>query len=73
MVGMAQRVAVARRLVTKAAFLLPDEPLGPALTRLRLQDELSKNSTMIVTHDLEEAIYLGDRHVIMHPLPGESP
>jgi sulfonate transport system ATP-binding protein len=76
--GMAQRVAIARALVTKPRFLLLDEPLGAldALTRLRLQDELLRivrhqgATAVLVTHDVDEAVYLGDRLVIMHPHPG---
>lgn len=71
--GMAQRAAIARALVTEPKVLLLDEPLGSldALTRLNLQRELQRiwqrqGSTMImVTHDVEEALYLGDRVVVM--------
>jgi sulfonate transport system ATP-binding protein len=76
--GMAQRVAIARALVTRPKFLLLDEPLGAldALTRLRLQDELRRivrqegATAILVTHDVDEAVYLGDRVVIMQPHPG---
>jgi sulfonate transport system ATP-binding protein len=76
--GMAQRGAIARGLVTKPEILLLDEPLGAldALTRVRLQDELlniwqTERITMIlVTHDVEEAIYLSNRVIVMHPTPG---
>ncbi|WP_395671470.1 ABC transporter ATP-binding protein [Phenylobacterium sp.] len=76
--GMAQRAAIARALVSQPKVLLLDEPLGAldALTRVHLQGELQRiwqqqNATMImVTHDVEEAVYLGDRVVIMDAHPG---
>lgn len=76
--GMAQRVAIARALVSRPRFLLLDEPLGAldALTRRRLQDELKRIAqdqgitAVLVTHDVDEAVYLGNRVVVMHPHPG---
>lgn len=73
--GMAQRAAIARALAPEPQVLLLDEPLGAldALTRLRLQSELqriwlSQRSTMImVTHDVDEALFLGDVIVVMQP------
>jgi ABC-type nitrate/sulfonate/bicarbonate transport system ATPase subunit len=76
--GMQQRVAIARALVNRPRFLLLDEPLGAldALTRLRLQDEIKRIvrhegiTAILVTHDVDEAVYLGNRIVVMQPHPG---
>lgn len=76
--GMAQRVAIARALINEPTVLLLDEPMGAldSFTRVELQDKLldlwqGLGSTMIlVTHDVDEAIYLSDRIVVMTPRPG---
>jgi ABC-type nitrate/sulfonate/bicarbonate transport system ATPase subunit len=76
--GMAQRVALARALINHPKVLLLDEPLGAldAFTRMKMQDEVlrlweARGTTMVlVTHDIDEAIYMSDRIVIMTPRPG---
>jgi sulfonate transport system ATP-binding protein len=76
--GMAQRAAIARALVNQPEVLLLDEPLGSldALTRLRLQDELQQiwrveGTTMVmVTHDVDEAVFLSDEILVLSPNPG---
>ena len=76
--GERQRVAVARALARRPRVLLLDEPLGAldAFTRMRMQDEVlrlwqARRTTMLlVTHDIDEAIYMSDRIVIMTQRPG---
>jgi ABC-type nitrate/sulfonate/bicarbonate transport system ATPase subunit len=76
--GMAQRVALARALINHPKLLLLDEPLGAldAFTRMRMQDEVLRlwqarqTTILLVTHDIDEAIYMSDRIVIMSPRPG---
>src|SRR6186713_118565 len=76
--GQAQRVAIARALVPRPEVLLLDEPFSAldAFTRIDLQDHLldlwadSKPTLIVVTHDVEEAIVLADRVMVMRPHPG---
>jgi ABC-type nitrate/sulfonate/bicarbonate transport system ATPase subunit len=76
--GMAQRVALARAMINHPKVLLLDEPLGAldAFTRMRMQDEVlrlwraHRTTMLLVTHDIDEAVYMSDRIVIMTPRPG---
>jgi NitT/TauT family transport system ATP-binding protein len=76
--GMQQRVQIARCLAQEPRVMLMDEPFGAldAMTRQGLQDEIARLATeqrvtvVFITHDLEEAIYLGDRVVALAPNPG---
>ena len=77
--GMQQRLQIARCLAQEPHILLMDEPFGAldALTRQSLQDELLRIcreqgvTAIFITHDLEEAIYLGDRVLVLSANPGE--
>jgi NitT/TauT family transport system ATP-binding protein len=76
--GMQQRVQIARALAQQPTVLLMDEPFGAldAITRQGLQDELARlvaehgTTVVFITHDLEEAIYLGDRVIVLEANPG---
>ena len=76
--GMRQRVAIARAFATGSPVLLMDEPLGAldAQTRMLMQEELTalweaeRKTVLMVTHDIDEAIVLGDRVLVMSGRPG---
>ncbi|MFD0714208.1 ABC transporter ATP-binding protein [Paenibacillus sp. GCM10027626] len=76
--GMAQRAAIARALLRKPEVLLLDEPFGAldAFTRSHMQEVLldiwenNRTTMLFVTHDLDEAVFLGQKVVIMDPRPG---
>lgn len=77
--GMKQRVAIARAFATEPKIILMDEPFAALDTfnRYRLQDELikmqakKKTTIILVTHDIDEAVYLSDRVLIMQSTPGK--
>lgn len=76
--GMKKRVSIARTLINRPHVLLLDEPFGAldALTRISMQNDIRRLcvqdgiTTILVTHDIEEAIYFGDQIVILTPKPG---
>lgn len=76
--GMAQRAALARSIIMNPELLLLDEPMGAldAFTRADVQDVIhrvwkqTQTTMVLVTHDIDEAIYLGTRIVVMTPRPG---
>lgn len=77
--GMAQRVALIRTIIIEPEIFLLDEPLGAldAFTRMNMQDELinlweiNRNSMIMVTHDVDESIYMSNKVVVMQPNPGK--
>ena len=76
--GMAQRVALARAMISKPKILLMDEPLGAldAFTRMNMQNEIldmwhmNKQLVVMVTHDIDEAIHMSSRILVMEAHPG---
>ena len=75
---MQQRVQIARALALRPAVMLMDEPFASldAMTKAGLQDELlrvrdrTRTSFVFITHDIEEAVYLGDRVAVLNGSPG---
>ncbi|MDR2594804.1 MAG: ABC transporter ATP-binding protein [Fibromonadaceae bacterium] len=77
--GMRQRAAIASALAVNPEIIFMDEPLGAldAFARMQIQDEIlriwqkHKTTVVFITHDIDEAIYLSDRIVVMSPRPGK--
>lgn len=76
--GMQQRVSIARALINNPAVLIMDEPFGAldALTRIKMQKavleiwEKEKTTIILITHDIDEAVFLSDRILVMDKNPG---
>jgi sulfonate transport system ATP-binding protein len=78
--GMASRCAIARTFIQEPGLILLDEPLSAldAFTRMVIQDEIvrlheqTSSMFLLVTHDIEEAVYLCDRVIVMSARPGRK-